>query len=138
MMGIRISISTTSGLRAFCLAYRLDAVRGLADDAEIGSRVDEHPEPGPDQGLVVGDQHPDLTLWTRHRAAAGIAPHRRRSSAGSRATTAKPPSGRAPAVSWPPSIAARSRIPAIPRPGGPGDGCAGPGPSSVTVMVSDG
>jgi hypothetical protein len=68
----------------------------------------------PDEGVVVGDQHPDLagqTAWV-----AEVAAHRRRSSAGSRAATAKPPSGLAWVVSRPRSIAARSRIPAIPSP----------------------
>jgi hypothetical protein len=46
------------------LADRLDPVAGLADHAQVRGGLDEHPEPGPDQGLVVGDQHPDLVLRT--------------------------------------------------------------------------
>ena len=38
---------------------RLPAVGGLADDLQVLRGVDEDPEPGADQGLVVGEQHPD-------------------------------------------------------------------------------
>src|SRR5215813_3119423 len=126
------------------LAYRLDPVTGLADDLQIRSGVDQDPESGAHKGLVVGDQHADRVAGGA-RTAVGLAGHRRRSSAGRRATTAKPPPGRGSAVNWPPSSAARSRIPTMPRPGerglgwaGPGSppARAGPGPSSVTVMVS--
>jgi hypothetical protein len=38
---------------------RLAAVGGLADHLEVGLGVQDHPEPGPHQRLVVGDQDPD-------------------------------------------------------------------------------
>jgi hypothetical protein len=40
----------------------LGAVRRLADDVEIGRGTEHCAEPGPDDGLVVGDDHAD-----RHR-----------------------------------------------------------------------
>ena len=110
------------------LAHRLDAVRGLADDVQVGRGFDQDPEPGPDEGLVVGDQDPDLArAGARRDCSQRSGAHERRPSAGSRATTANPPSGRGPRRGPPPSIAARSRMPASPSPGQPGQPAA-PGP----------
>ena len=47
------------------LADGLDAVAGLADHGEAGRGVDQDHEPGPDQRLVVGDQHPDVARPVR-------------------------------------------------------------------------
>ena len=60
-------------------------------------------KPGPHQRLVVGDQHAKLG----HAAHAGPGGRRGRGSP-------VQPSGRAPAVSSPPNIATRSRIPTRP------------------------
>jgi hypothetical protein len=38
---------------------RLDAVGRLPDHLQAGLGVRDHPEPGPHQRLVVGDQYPD-------------------------------------------------------------------------------
>src|SRR6185437_6197373 len=76
-----------------------DAVRG----------VEDHAEPGPDQLLVVGDQHPDRPGRLRGGHGGG---HR----AGSRAVTANPPSGPGPADRFPPQDATRSAMPASPNP----------------------
>ena len=57
--GIRMSIRTTSARSAAGQVDRLLAVGGLADDLQVPGGVDEDPEPGADQGLVVGEQDPD-------------------------------------------------------------------------------
>ncbi len=83
--GMRMSISTTSGLQLACLLDRLAPVGGLADDVDVGLGAEDHPKPGADEALVVGEQNAD------HRADSG-----------NRARTRKPPSGFAPASSSPP------------------------------------
>src|SRR5205814_9075757 len=112
---------------------RHGAVGGLADHLDAVLGVQQGREPGPDQGLVVGQQHPD------HRGSMGSV------FKGRRARTAKPPptspppfTGRGPAVSAPPSAVARSVMPRIPRPpplapprGGPGRSA----PSSSTSIT---
>ncbi len=60
--------------------------------------VEQGPESGPHQGLVVSEQDPDH--WVPFT--------------GSRAQTRKPPPGRGPAYSSPPSAATRSCMPVIP------------------------
>ena len=35
---------------------RVDAVLGLAENAEVGLGVEDHPKPGAHERLVVGDQ----------------------------------------------------------------------------------
>ena len=100
--GMRMSIRTTSGRRARGQADRLVAVGGLADHLDAVLGVQQRPEPGPDQRLVVGQQHPDH--WSPL------------SSRGRRAWTRKPPPGRGPAVSSPPRAATRSRMPRMPLP----------------------
>ena len=89
----------------------LVAVGGLADDVDA-VRLEDDPQPGAHEVLVVGDDD-----TSRH--------------AGSRADTAKPPSGRAVAVSDPPNAATRSRIPTSPWPAG-GAVRRAPAPSSST------
>jgi hypothetical protein len=39
---------------------RLDAVAGLAHHLDVGLGLQDHPEPRPDQLLVVGQQHPEV------------------------------------------------------------------------------
>ena len=39
--------------------HRLASVGGLADDLDVGLGVEDHPEPGADDLLVVGDEHAD-------------------------------------------------------------------------------
>jgi hypothetical protein len=74
---------------------RLAAVGGLGDHVDAGLGVEDHPEPGADELLVVGDEDPDAHL-------------------GSTAVTVHPRPGLGPASSVPPSSAARSAIPARP------------------------
>jgi peptidoglycan/LPS O-acetylase OafA/YrhL len=84
----------------------LPAVEGLADDVDVRLGVEDQPEARPDQGLVVGEQHPDAHGVTGSRSAA----------AGRTACTANPPSGDGCAVTVPPAAAARSRMPTMPYP----------------------
>src|SRR5262249_46573704 len=74
----------------------LGAVLGFAHDREVLARLEDHAEATTDQGLVVGEQHPD------HR--------------GSLASTRNPCPGSGPATTSPPSRLARSCIPTSPRP----------------------
>ena len=46
------------GVQRDGLFHGLRAVRRLADDGD-SVRIQDHPEPGSHQPLVVGDQHPD-------------------------------------------------------------------------------
>ena len=99
---------------------RLNTVRGLADDLDVGFGFEDRPQPAAYHGLVVGEQHAD----GRHRSLLG---------AGSTAWTRQPrPSGLGPASSLPPASAARSRIPAMPLPWPTGP--VRRAPSSVTSM----
>jgi hypothetical protein len=42
--------------------HRLLAVDRLADHLDVSVRLEQHPEAGPDQRLVVGEEHPDHEL----------------------------------------------------------------------------
>src|SRR4051794_18942911 len=77
------------------LVDRLAPVGRLADDLDLGLRVEDHAEAGADERLVVDEEDAD------HPPA----------STGSIARSEKPPSGRGPASSVPPYSATRSRIP---------------------------
>jgi hypothetical protein len=66
---------------------RLDAVAGLGDHLDVLLRLEDHAEPAAHERLVVGDENTD------HDGGDPI---------GSRARTAKPPSGRGPTSSSPP------------------------------------
>src|SRR5690606_2390955 len=95
------------------------AVARLAHHLQVVLVAEDRPEPGPYQGLVVGQQHADH-----------VAPF-----SGSEARTRKPPSGRGPASRLPPSAAARSRMPRSPKP--LPSVYVTPGPSSSTrIMIS--
>ncbi len=95
------------------------AVVGLAHHLDVRLGVEQRPKARPDQRLVVGEQDPD------HAAP----------SSGSVARTRKPPSGRGPASSSPPSADARSRMPRIPLPPPVAFGAAAPRPSSSIWTV---
>ncbi len=75
---MRMSISTTSGRCCTAPADRRVAVGGLADHLDVGLGVEQRLEPGPHQGLVVGQQHPDHVgnsrLGARAEPAAGPGP----------------------------------------------------------------
>ena len=60
--GIRMSISTTSARSRRARSTACRSVGGLADHPRVFGGVDQDPEPGPNQGLVVGEQDPDHTL----------------------------------------------------------------------------
>ena len=75
---MRTSISTTSGSCVRAAASACVAVGRLADDRDVRLGVEHHPQSLADELLVVGDDDLDHAL----------------SGSGSRAWTAKPPSGR--------------------------------------------
>src|SRR5262249_1433993 len=88
-------------------AHQVDrrrAVVGLAHDLDVVLGVEQHPEPGAHEHLIVGERDPDQPAST---------------AAGSRAQTRKPPENRGPASTCPPTAWARSRMPAMPWPGPP-------------------
>ena len=58
IVGMRTSITTTSGRSRSNRADRVGAVDRLADDLEVVLGVEDHPEPAAHQGLVVGDHDP--------------------------------------------------------------------------------
>src|SRR5918996_1113478 len=84
-----------------CPLDRLGAVARLADDLKVVLRLQEEPEAGPDELLVIDQQQPD----------AHLSP-----PIGSRAATRKPPPTRRPVSSCPPRRATRSRMPMMPCP----------------------
>ncbi len=99
----------------------LGTVGCLTDHLQVVAVVEQAPEAGPHECLVVRQHHPD-----RHAVSS--------TSTGSRAATRKPPpSGRGPASSDPPAAVARSRMPATPCPRRP---AATPTPSSTTSTVT--
>ena len=59
MPGIRMSISTTWGRRSRDERERRLAVGGLGDHRDVGLGVQQRPEPGPHERLVVGDHDAD-------------------------------------------------------------------------------
>ena len=99
--------------------HGLPPVGGLGDHLDIVFGLEQRPDAAADQRLVVGEQDPDQDG----------------SRAGNSALTRKPPPARDPALSRPPSAAARSRMPISPSPGPPGRGpgpAGAPSPSSST------
>ena len=105
IVGIRTSISDDVRRERLEPTDRVGPVDRLADDLDVVLRIQDHPEPGTHQRLVVGDQHPD-----RRVAHAG--------SEGRRARRRNPPPGRGPASSSPPNSWTRSRMPDQPVPAG--------------------
>src|SRR5262249_49624272 len=94
-------------------------VTGLARHLDVALSIEQDPEPGPDQGLVVDEQYPDHSLPSRRSVTV----------------TQNPPPGRSPACSSPPSAATRSRMPAIPLPPGKDRPSSHPRPSSSTCTM---
>ena len=84
------------------------SVRCLTDDLDVVATVEDQPEPGAHERLIVDDRDADRHL--------GPTPSAVDVSSGRRAWTPKPPCAVGPVSTVPPSIAARSRIPASPRP----------------------
>ena len=107
---------------------RVLAVGGLADDREVRLDLEDHPEAGAHQRLVVDHRHPDGALCPCAGRHAG--------SKGRVATSSNPPSGLARATSEPPYTATRSRIPNRPCPGSVGGPPAAAWPSSRTASES--
>ena len=76
---------------------RLRAIRGLADDLDVVLGLQDHPEPGAHQLLIV--DHEDTDRPSCHRTPpVGTAAR----SSGSRARTRNPPPGCGPASRSPP------------------------------------
>jgi hypothetical protein len=67
---------------------RFEAIAGFGDDFDAALGLEDASEPGPDELLIVGDDHAQC--------------HRQLSFKGSRAWTANPPSALRPASSAPP------------------------------------
>ena len=86
---------------------RLQPVGRLADHLEVVLGVEDHPEAGAHERLVVGDQH----AHGAHATAASSS-----ATSGSRARTKKPPPRRRPLSISPPKTRARSRMPTSPWP----------------------
>ena len=71
MPGIRTSISTTSG-RSCAASSAPERRRGLAGDGEVRLDLEDHPESGPHQRLVVDDEYADgAGAWILAGALAG-------------------------------------------------------------------
>src|SRR5262249_12971560 len=112
-VGLQLADERDRGAAVVRFAHHLEVVFGVEQEAE----------PGADQLLVVGEDDADHRLATTSALRRG-------------ASTQKPPPTRGPAVSTPPTVAARSRMPASPCPGVPVGPVAAPSPSSVTWTVS--
>ena len=121
--GMRMSISTTPGRVARHDLDRLGAVGGVAHHVDVVGQVEQRPEAGAHDGLVVGDDDAD---------AHADPP------TGSTARTRNPPPSAAPCSTRPPTAAARSRIPRSPKPSElrPSPGASRPWPSSTTSISS--
>ena len=76
-----MSMTTTSGWSLWATSTPSFAVGGFADDFDVRVVLEDHPEPGPDQFLVVDQDHPDLAA---HRSTSVCG------STGNRAWTRKP------------------------------------------------
>ena len=68
--GMRMSISTTSGLSPRDAVDRLRAVGALAHDLDVLLGVEDHAEAGADQRLVVDEQHADAHAGTSGRVGS--------------------------------------------------------------------
>ena len=81
--GMRMSMSTTSGRRRRTTLTAALAVGGLPDHAHVRLAVQDHPEAGAQQPLVVGDHHRDLAArrGLRRRRASLSSSARQRTSA---------------------------------------------------------
>src|SRR5262249_51992190 len=99
--------------------HRLGAVGCGGDDVEVGLCVEQVGEAGADDLGIGGDA--DADRGTGHAGSSALA--------GSTASTTKPPPAAEPVRSWPPTAAARSRMPSSPCPAS-GAVVGGPGPLS--------
>ena len=102
IVGIWTSMSTTSGRSRRVAATPCSPSPASPTISMSSSDFEDHLEPGSDQGLIVDQDDADA-----HAASL---------FSGNVACTANPPSGRGPALRWPPWRAARSRIPISPWP----------------------
>ena len=100
-------MTTTSGRSDLAASSAALAVRRFAHDLDIRLVLEDHPETGSDEQLVIDEEHADR----RSSGSRG----RPGPSSGSRAATWKPPDA-GPASNDPPNIATRSRMPMSPRP----------------------
>src|SRR5215469_16345948 len=105
-----MSIKTTSG--------------EFSRDRDVRLGLQDHPDAGPDECLVVGDDDADHVVAS---SGAGWA--------GSSACTCQPPPGAGPAAIAPPKTRARCRMPMRPWPAGASLAIRAV-PSSVTSMVT--
>ena len=64
--GMRTSMRTTSGRTRPTCATASSPVAGLTGDHEVGLGLQDHPEAGADEHLVVDDEHAD------HSTSSGI------------------------------------------------------------------
>ena len=134
---MRMSISTTSGFSRRAMSTACSAVDRLADDLDVVLGVEDHPEAGADERLVVGDQDADAhAASTGSRGAAAASAASASPCSGSRASTSKPPPGRGPACSSPPITRTRSRMPTRPWPPPSARGLGVPSPRSVISSCS--
>jgi len=99
--------------------HRRAAVSCLTDDLDVGLRVEDHPEPGSDDLLIVGKDDSD-----RHEPPRPL---------GSTACTVHPRFRFGPASRVPPSSFARSAIPISPNPDAERGSKEPASPSSPTV-----
>ncbi len=135
--GIRRSISVTSGRWRSNASTASGAVGRLGDDAQVRFVVDDVGDAGPQQGVIVDDQHPGYARrsWRRlDRRLTG----RHRPASGSRTTAAPRPArlrcrrrGAVTMVSEAPMRSARSCMLVMPKPL-PRLSAANPRPSSAT------
>ena len=96
--GMRMSISTTSGFSRRGHVDRLHAVDGLADHVDVVLGVEDHPEAGADERLVVGDHdahaHALASSGSRGAPAASAASPRLAAAAVPRPRTRRRAAGR--------------------------------------------
>ncbi|KJK42959.1 hypothetical protein UK12_34750, partial [Saccharothrix sp. ST-888] len=83
----------------------------LADHLDVGLGVQQRPEPGPHQDLVVGQQYPDpppspFPVWSVPPAAPAVLPP----AVGTPAGIRKTPTTHGPGTSVPPKAVTRSSI----------------------------
>ena len=95
--GMRMSMRTTSGVEPARAVDGLRAVGALAHDLHVLLGVEDHPEAGADQRLVVHEQHADAHAGTSCGSWSSSPPGTS-GRVGSRARTAKPPSGPRPGL----------------------------------------
>ena len=73
-----MSMTTTSGWSRCGILDALPAVGRFADDLDVGLVLEDHPEPGAHQLLVVDEEHADLAVMRRDLGRARPAGERER------------------------------------------------------------